>query len=126
MKFDFSIHSLFHHIFDLPNLLRTYRFPIDGFLRRVKFGLSSSSTRRWDYDVFLSLRGEDTCRGFTADLYHALCDVGTKSFMDRVFLRGEEILDEVIEAIERSKFLVIVFSKNYAESKRCLNEVLGK
>ena len=36
---------------------------------------------------------------------------------------GEEISDEVIQAIERSNILVIVFSENYAKSKRCLDEL---
>ena len=39
-------------------------------------------------------------------------------------MRGEQISEEVIKAIERSKILVIVFSKNYAESKWCLNELV--
>ena len=43
--------------------------------------------------------------------------------MDDKLLRGEQISEEVIKAIERSKILVIVFSKNYAESKWCLEEL---
>ena len=44
-------------------------------------------------------------------------------FIDDELPRGEEISDEVIKAIEMSRVLVIVFSKNYAESKWCLDEL---
>ena len=43
--------------------------------------------------------------------------------MDDKLLRGEQISEEVIKAIERSMISVIVFSKNYAESKWCLEEL---
>ena len=84
---------------------------------------SSSSTPRWDFDVFLSFRGEDTRGGFTPHLYSALCERGIYTFIDDKLPRGEEISDEVIKAIERSRVLVIVFSENYAESKWCLDEL---
>ena len=84
---------------------------------------SSSSTRRWNYDVFLSFRGEDTREGFTSHLYKALCDKGINTFIDDKLQRGEEISEELIQAIKRSLILVIVFSKNYATSKWCLDEL---
>ena len=84
---------------------------------------SSSSTHRWDYDVFLSFRGEDTLTGFISHLYSALCAGDINTFMDYEPLRGEEILVEVIKVIEWSRVLVIVFSKNYVESKWCLDEL---
>ncbi|KAL4598715.1 hypothetical protein ACB092_11G077700 [Castanea dentata] len=84
---------------------------------------SFSSTRRWNYDVFLSFRGEDTREGFTNHLYKALCDKGFNTFIDDKLQRGEEISEELIQAIKKSSILVIVFSKNYAESKWCLDEL---
>ncbi|XP_075651826.1 disease resistance protein RPV1-like [Castanea sativa] len=85
---------------------------------------SSSSTRRWKYDVFLSFRGEDTRAGFTTYLHKALEQQGINTFMDDKLPRGEEISTELLKTIEESMVLVIVFSKNYAESKWCLDELV--
>ena len=59
----------------------------------------SSSTRQWDYDVFLSFRGEDTRNGFTGHLFRALCDEGFKTFIDDDLQRGEQISVELLKAI---------------------------
>ncbi|KAL4642307.1 hypothetical protein ACB092_02G006500 [Castanea dentata] len=85
---------------------------------------SSSSTCRKKYDVFLSFRGEDTRTGFTTYLYKALEQKGINTFMDDKLPRGEEISAELLKTIEESMILVIVFSKNYAGSKWCLNELV--
>ena len=85
---------------------------------------SSSSTCRWKYNVFLSFRGEDTRTGFTTYLYKALEQKGISTFMDDKLPRGEEISAELLKTIEESMILVIVFSKNYAESKWCLDELV--
>ena len=37
---------------------------------------SSYSNHQWNYDIFLSFKGEDTRNGFTGHLYKALCDKG--------------------------------------------------
>ncbi|KAL4613858.1 hypothetical protein ACB092_07G011800 [Castanea dentata] len=84
----------------------------------------SSSTHRWDYDVFLSFRGEDTRHGFTGHLYQALCDKGFKTFIDNEDLqRGEKISAELIKAIKSSMISIIIFSQNYAFSTWCLEEL---
>ena len=84
----------------------------------------SSSTQKWDYDVFLSFRGEDTRHGFTGHLYQALCDKGFKTFIDNEDLqRGEEISAELINAIKSSMISIIIFSQNYASSTWCLEEL---
>ncbi|XP_065623379.1 TMV resistance protein N-like [Quercus suber] len=83
----------------------------------------SSSTRRWNYDVFLSFRGEDTREGFTSHLYKALCDKGINTFIDGKLHRGEGISEELIQVIKSSSILVIVFSENYADSIWCLDEL---
>ena len=70
---------------------------------------TSSSTRRWKYAVSLSFRGEDTREGFTSHLYKALCDKGINTFIDDKLPRGEEISEELIQAIKNSSILVIVF-----------------
>ncbi|KAL4642315.1 hypothetical protein ACB092_02G007200, partial [Castanea dentata] len=85
---------------------------------------SSSSTCPKKYDVFLSFRGEDTRTGFTTYLYEALKQKGINTFMDDKLPRGEEISAELLKTIEKSMILVIVFSKNYAGSKWCLDELV--
>ena len=85
---------------------------------------SSSSTPQWKYDVFLSFRGEDTRRSFTDHLYDALQRKGILTFRDDEGLeRGKSISQELLKAIEESRFAIVIFSKNYASSTWCLDEL---
>ncbi|KAK8573661.1 hypothetical protein V6N13_009749 [Hibiscus sabdariffa] len=85
---------------------------------------SSSSISRQKYDVFLSFRGEDTRTNFTDHLYDALQRSGIVTFRDDPELEaGEEIAPELFQAIHQSWCSVIVFSKNYADSSWCLEEL---
>lgn len=82
---------------------------------------SSSSSKPWIYDVFLSFRGEDTRKNFTDHLYFALKDAGINTFRDDNELRsGEDISTELLQAIQKSRISVILFSRNYANSRWCL------
>ena len=85
---------------------------------------ASSSTHRWNYDVFLSFRGEDTRYNFTGHLYKALCDQGFDTFIDNDLQKGEEISMELLKVIELSMISIVVFSKNFASSTWCLNELV--
>ncbi|KAK4259597.1 hypothetical protein QN277_005913 [Acacia crassicarpa] len=86
------------------------------------FGFSSKSKYR--YDVFLSFRGEDTRKSFTVHLYDALRRKGINAFIDDKKLgKGERIAPALLKAIERSRISIIVFSKNYATSTWCLDEL---
>nr|XP_028963605.1 TMV resistance protein N-like isoform X4 [Malus domestica] len=86
---------------------------------------SSSSSKLWKYDVFLSFRGEDTRKGFTAHLHAALKEKDYEAFIDNDNLkRGEEIKEELFRAIEESRISIIVFSKSYADSSWCLDELV--
>ncbi|KAJ9687323.1 hypothetical protein PVL29_015992 [Vitis rotundifolia] len=89
---------------------------------------SSSSTpsipRTTTYDVFLSFRGEDTRFNFTDHLYSALGRRGISTFRDDKLSRGEAIAPELLNAIEKSRSSVIVFSENYARSRWCLDELV--
>ncbi|KAJ7962630.1 putative Disease resistance protein (TIR-NBS-LRR class) [Quillaja saponaria] len=77
------------------------------------------------YDVFFSFRGEDTRKNFTSHLYAALGRKQIRAFIDDQELdRGAEISPSLLEAIEQSKLSVIIFSKNYASSKWCLDELV--
>ncbi|XP_061369750.1 uncharacterized protein LOC133312550 [Gastrolobium bilobum] len=86
---------------------------------------SSSFSYGWKYDVFISFRGEDTRRGFTGNLYKALHDKGIHTFIDdKELQRGEEITPSLVNAIEESRIAITVFSKNYASSSFCLDELV--
>ena len=85
---------------------------------------SSCFTHRCRYDVFLSFRGEDTRNGFTSHLNGILCHNGINTFIDDELRRGEEISTELLEAIESSRISIIVFSKSYASSTWCLDELV--
>ncbi|XP_024198429.1 disease resistance protein At4g27190 isoform X2 [Rosa chinensis] len=85
---------------------------------------AESSAPRSKYEVFLSFRGEDTRRGFTSYLYNELQNREIKTFMDIDGLdRGEEISQSILEAIQESRFAIVVLSRNYASSRWCLDEL---
>ena len=89
---------------------------------------SSSSVPKtrlgWTYDVFLSFRGEDTRNTFVDHLYNALVQKGIQTFKDNVMLGGgQQISSELLNAIQESRFAVVVLSKNYANSSWCLEEL---
>ncbi|XP_031257654.1 TMV resistance protein N-like [Pistacia vera] len=70
------------------------------------------------------LRGEDTRENFTSHLYAALYSKKIKTFIDSYDLeRGDEISQALLNAIEESKIAVIIFSKGYATSRWCLEEL---
>ncbi|XP_018501486.2 disease resistance protein RPV1 [Pyrus x bretschneideri] len=76
------------------------------------------------YDVFISFRGMDTRNIFTCHLYQALVEKKIVTYIDNRLQRGEEIGPALLKAIEKSKFWVIIFSKNYATSAWCLDELV--
>ena len=85
---------------------------------------SSYSNHQWNYDIFLSFKGEDSRNGFTGHLYKALCEKGLYTFIDNDIRRGEKISDELFEAIESSRISIIILSENYASSTWCLDELI--
>ncbi|XP_042962546.1 disease resistance protein RPV1-like [Carya illinoinensis] len=85
---------------------------------------SSSFIHPWTHDVFLSFRGKDVRQKFISHLYHALYKRGINTYIDDELERGEEISQALFQAIEGSMISIIVLSKNYAESRWCLNELL--
>jgi hypothetical protein len=79
----------------------------------------------WTYDVFLSFRGENMRKNFIDHLYFTLKNAGIKTFRDDNELRrGEDISSQLLSAIEGSKVSIIVFSKDYADSSWCLEELV--
>ena len=90
--------------------------------RSPSLSQSSSSTRQWKYEVFLSFRG-DTRKSFTDHLYAALTRNGIITFRDEEELERGQSISKLFEVIEESHIAIIIFSKNYASSKWCLKEL---
>ncbi|RVW88862.1 TMV resistance protein N [Vitis vinifera] len=86
---------------------------------------SSSTCILNSYHVFLSFRGEDTRKNFTDHLYTTLVAYGLQVFRDDEELaKGGDIASDLSRAIEESKIFIIIFSKNYANFRWCLNELV--
>ncbi|KAL5778574.1 hypothetical protein ACOSQ2_009311 [Xanthoceras sorbifolium] len=85
---------------------------------------SSSSAPQFKYDVFLSFRGEDTRYNFTSHLHKAVSDKQVVIFIDYKLNGGDEISPSLLEAIEKSQISIIIFSRNYASSRWCLEELV--
>ncbi|XP_049363706.1 disease resistance protein Roq1-like [Solanum verrucosum] len=84
----------------------------------------ASSSKVCKYDIFLSFRGEDTRRTFVSHLYNALEQRGIHAFKDDERLEaGKSISAELLKAIEEARFAVVIFSKSYASSRWCLEEL---
>ncbi|KAH1250905.1 Disease resistance protein [Glycine max] len=75
--------------------------------------LTQSSS--FSYDVFLSFHATDTRSNFTDFLFQALIRKGIVAFKDES--RAPD------QAIEGSRLFIVVLSKNYASSTRCLREL---
>ena len=85
---------------------------------------SSSSTGQWKYDVFISFKSEETRKTFADLLYDAFKREGNAFKDDEKLKKGKTILQELLNAIEKSRYVVVIFSKNYASSTWCLNELV--
>ncbi|KAH0775536.1 hypothetical protein KY290_006947 [Solanum tuberosum] len=58
-------------------------------------------------------------------LYQSLDHRGIFTFLDdKRFENGDSISEELVKAIEESQVAIIIFSKNYATSRWCLNELV--
>ncbi|GJR62798.1 NB-ARC domains-containing protein, partial [Tanacetum coccineum] len=86
---------------------------------------TTSIPNRWKYDVFVSFRGDDIRKSFMDHMFNDFMHKGIHAFRDDNDLpKGEEISPELYAAIERSRFLIVIFSKNYASSSWCLRELV--
>ncbi|CAK7357222.1 unnamed protein product [Dovyalis caffra] len=97
------------------------RIHIRGFLGGCLLVLVSATPE----DVFLSFRGIETRKGFARHLHNALEEAGIPTFFDEFGIQtGESIDSEIERAINESKISIILFSKLYATSTYCLDEVV--
>ncbi|PHT79162.1 hypothetical protein T459_17214 [Capsicum annuum] len=79
------------------------------------------SVKKWKYDVFLNFRQEDLDGYFVTYLYKHLEDIGINVFTPD--FEYERVTTEISEAIEESRFGITIFSRDYASSRRCLEEL---
>ncbi|XP_055810839.1 TMV resistance protein N-like [Solanum dulcamara] len=89
------------------------------------FASNSHYCPRWKYVVFLSFSGEDTRKTFSSHLYEGLKNRGIFTFQDNIRIEhGDSIPEELLKAIKESQVALVIFSKNYASSTWCLNELV--
>nr|AXU93625.1 RPP4/RPP5-like protein [Arabidopsis thaliana] len=85
---------------------------------------SSSSPSNRRYDVFPSFSGVDVRQTFLSHLIQALGRRSINTFMDHGIERSCIIADALISAIREARISIVIFSKNYAASTWCLNELV--
>nr|XP_043630130.1 disease resistance protein RPV1-like [Erigeron canadensis] len=91
----------------------------------MAFTSTSVVQKSYKYDVFISFRGEDTRKGFVDHLYDALQRQSIITYKDdEKIKKGKRISNELVGSIEDSRFYIIVFSKDYASSSWCLDELV--
>ncbi|KAL6317044.1 hypothetical protein AAG906_026832 [Vitis piasezkii] len=88
--------------------------------------ISPTSISKDEYDVFLSFSWEDIGTSFADHLYAALVKKGLRSFREAIGKpeSKEAITSESLMAIEKSKVFIVIFSKNYAQSRYNLDELV--
>ncbi|XP_010422353.1 PREDICTED: disease resistance protein RPS6-like isoform X2 [Camelina sativa] len=80
--------------------------------------------RNWIYDVFPSFSGEDVRHTFLSRFLKELDRKLIIAFKDNEIERSQSLDPELKRAIRDSRIAVVIFSKNYASSSWCLNELL--
>ena len=77
-----------------------------------------------DYDVFINSREPDV-RFFARHLHNSLDSRGLRVFLDSIELQaGQSIPSQIKDAIKGASLIITIFSPNYAQSQRCLDELL--
>jgi hypothetical protein len=76
------------------------------------------------FDVFLNHHGPDVKDSFVSHLYDSLRRCGCNPFLDvESLIKGNHALKSINEALHGVRVHLAIFSKGYAESKYCLNEL---
>jgi hypothetical protein len=76
------------------------------------------------FDVFLNHRGPDVKQNFAAHLHQALQGAGCRPFLDMESVEtGQHSRKKIYEALGCASVHVAIFSKDYADSNYCLDEL---
>eukprot|EP01018_Ginkgo_biloba_P031642 Gb_03865 [translate_table: standard] len=87
-------------------------------------GISASTLSSRGYDVFINHRGPDVKKTLASSIYHWLQPTGLRVFFDtEEFQTGEQLQQAIAEAIRTASVHIAIFSKGYAKSSWCLNEL---
>ncbi|XP_037493759.1 LOW QUALITY PROTEIN: disease resistance protein RPV1 [Jatropha curcas] len=73
--------------------------------------------------VFINFRGKDI-DGFLSFLFESLKEKGINTFKDENLKKGTEITPALKQTIQESCISIVIFSKNYADSPWCLDELV--
>ncbi|KAK4276221.1 hypothetical protein QN277_019191 [Acacia crassicarpa] len=76
------------------------------------------------FDVFISFRGTDTRQGFLSHLRKELRQKQIEAYIDDKHESGDQLSPALLRAIKGSLISLIIFSKDYASSKWCLEELV--
>ncbi|XP_042518552.1 toll/interleukin-1 receptor-like protein [Macadamia integrifolia] len=88
--------------------------------------IKSSFASGWNYDVILSYEEEEeTGNNFASNLYALLERANIKVFKNdaEISKRGDQISPVLMKGINESRCAIILFSRNYASSTQCLEEL---
>ena len=90
-------------------------------------GAPAAGAATWksgEYDVFINHRGPDVKKAFVAHLYEALSSWGIRAFLDAEDIGyAVPVFEEIDKALKGACVHVAIFSKGYAESIYCLDEL---
>jgi hypothetical protein len=77
------------------------------------------------YHVFINHRGPDVKKTLASSIYHRLTNChGLRVFLDQKELHtGDALSPAILGAIESASVHIAIFSKRYAESRWCLDEL---
>ncbi|KAI3799704.1 hypothetical protein L1987_35003 [Smallanthus sonchifolius] len=95
----------------------------------LRLSVCSWETPNWKYDVYLNSKNERICshgKTFTDRLYTALTEADIHTFKpDELQLGVDDIpSDRLLKEIEESKISIVVFSKEFASCRFCLNKLV--
>jgi len=89
-----------------------------------KPNLETMAAVQGTFDVFLNHRGPDVKGGFVSHLHQALQEAGCRPFLDKPALeKGHHGQKKIYEALRCASVHVAIFSKHYADSDYCLDEL---
>ncbi|XP_057846589.2 disease resistance protein RUN1-like [Cryptomeria japonica] len=77
------------------------------------------------YDVFINHRGSDVKQSLVRELYNSLEESNIRVFLDSAVLEfGETVPSTIANVIQSALVHIVIFSKHYAQSAWCLDELL--
>ncbi|XP_019083202.1 PREDICTED: disease resistance protein TAO1-like isoform X2 [Camelina sativa] len=102
---------------------------VDKKRKEMAASLSPSSgppsvSRTLTHQVFLSFHGVDVRKNLLTHILGEFQRKGITPFIDNKMERGVSIGSELLRAIKHARITIVIFSRNYASSSWCLNELV--